>query len=647
VCGIVGWVGRAPLPADALDPALERLAPRGPDGSGTWRSPGGRALLGHRRLAILDTSPRSAQPFVAPDGASVFIHNGEIYNFRELRARLESAGERFASDGDAEVAQRWLDREGPKGLGGLEGMFSLALWSEREGRLLLARDRLGIKPLYYAQLPGGIAFASQPRALLALPPITARLDPDALSDYLAYGYVPFDRCIFAGIRKLPPAHTLLYEPDGGRLALQAYWRLEPSEIRDSSEELLERLRQAVSSHMVSDVPVGAFLSGGLDSTAIVALASRERSALATFAVGYADGDLSDLRYARQAAQALHTRHSERLLRMDGLAPALARCAEVYDEPVYDPRALAMLDLARMTRESVKVVLSGDGGDEVFGGYGWHETVMRYEARRERWGALEGLFASAWRNFVRPAAEHPLAGRLSGTARLLAPEFARRYFAVRGFFSESEQRRVLGRSPGDATRLFRQFDRPELPITHRLLWLDLHTYLPDNGLVLVDRSTMAVGLEARVPLLDHRLVEYAFSLPPHRLLRPGATKVAFREAAEALVPEAIRTRPKSGFSPPFKGWLRGPGRDPAFAMLERGLLSRDGVIEASAVRSLVEGGAQRRYNKLWLLLNLEAWYGRWIAGTAGKNAGLEESTAIRQERDEELLEGEVAARPAVF
>ncbi len=645
MCGIVGWVGREALPANALNGALQHLAPRGPDACGTWRSPEGRALLGHTRLAILDLSPRSAQPFLADDGGSVFLHNGEIYNFRQLRAGLESRGERFASDGDGEVAQRWLDREGPKGLERLEGMFALALWSQRERRLLLARDRFGIKPLYYARLPAGIAFASQPKALLALGPISARLDPDALSDYLAYGYVPYDRCIFAKIRKLPPAHKLLYEPESGRLEVQAYWKLEPREVRDDPEELREHLRQAVSSHMVSDVPVGAFLSGGLDSTTIVALACRESAALQTFAVGYADGDLSDVHYARIAAQSLKTRHEEEILRMDGLAPALARCAEVYDEPVYDPRALAMLDLARMTRKNVKVVLSGDGGDEVFGGYGWHETVMRYQLKRERWRALEGLFSSFWSGIVRPLAQHPLASRLAGTARLLASDFAERYFAVRGFFSEAEQRRILRRAPGDAVRLFRQFDRPDLPITHRLLWLDLHTYLPDNGLALVDRSTMAVGLEARVPLLDRSLVEYAFSLPPHRLLRPGSTKIAFREAAGPLIPEAIRTRPKSGFSPPFKRWVGGRQRDSALAILERGLLASDGVIDASAVRSLVEAGAQRRYNKMWLLLNLEAWYARWIARRTGTGTGGRDFLEIPQTgADEGLPAQEAAAAP---
>jgi asparagine synthase (glutamine-hydrolysing) len=624
MCGILGWVSRERLPPDALDRGLQSLASRGPDGRGTWRSRDGRVLLGHTRLAILDPTPRGAQPFVASDGGSAFAANGEFYNFREMRARLESRGERFVSTGDAEVAQRWLDREGPGGLEGLEGMFALAHWSEREGRLLLARDRLGVKPLYYARMPAGLAFASQPKALLALAPLSARLDPDALSDYLAYGYVPHDRCIFAGIHKLPPAHFLLYQPDGGRVSLRRYWTLVRHDVRDDPEVLRERIGQAVSSHLVSDVPVGAFLSGGLDSTTVAAVASRELSGLSTFAVGYGNGDPSDILHARIASRHLGTRHREKILHMDGLAAALARCAEVYDEPVYDPRALAMIDLARMTRKTVKVVLSGDGGDEVFGGYGWHETMMRYESRREKLEFFEGAFALLWRGLVRPLAERPFASRLAGSARLLARRFADRCFAVRGFFSGSEQRRVLGRAPRDAARLFRQFDRPDLPLVHRLLWLDLHTYLPDNGLALVDRSTMAVGLEARVPLLDRGLVEYAFSLPARRLLRPGATKIAFRAAVEPWIPESIRTRPKAGFSPPFKGWIRGPGRESALRMLERGFLSSDGVIDAAAFRALVEGGTQRRHNKLWLLLSLEAWYGRWIARRSGTGTDIEDS-----------------------
>jgi asparagine synthase (glutamine-hydrolysing) len=613
VCGIVGWVSRDPAPAGVLDRALQALAARGPDGSRTWRSRDGRVLLGHARLAILDPLPRSAQPSVAADGASAFVHNGEIYNFRRLRRRLESAGERFRSNGDGEVAHRLLVQEGSERLDLLEGMFALALWTERDGRLLLARDRFGIKPLYYVRFSGGIAFASQPRALLALPAVSARLDPEGLSDYLAYGYVAFDRCIFAGIRKLPPAHRLTYEPETGRLEVCRFWRLERRQVCDDAAELRSRLERAVASHLVADVPLGAFLSGGLDSTTVVSLAAHERDALPTFTVGYRDGDDSDVLHAREAARLLRTRHREEILRMDGLEDALARSAEVYDEPLYDPRGLAMLDLSRLSRRTVKVVLTGDGGDEVFGGYGWQETVLRYESRRDAWRAFLGGFGLLWAGFVRPLAGHPRASRLAGTARLLAPEFAERYFAVRGFLSDAEQRRVLGGDRSDALRLFRQFDRQDLPLVHRLLWMDLHTYLPDNGLALVDRSTMACGLEARVPLLDRQLVEYAFSLPPERLLAPDATKIALREAARPWVPEAVRSRPKSGFSPPFKRWIRGELREPALRILERGFLAAEGVIDPAAVRALVECGAQRRYGKLWLLLTLEAWYARWILG----------------------------------
>jgi asparagine synthase (glutamine-hydrolysing) len=617
MCGIAGLVSRERVDPAALDRPLTTLALRGPDGCHTWLSPQGNALLGHRRLAILDTTSRGEEPSVGTDGRSGFVHNGEIYNFREVRAGLEKEGERFASESDGEVAHRLLRRDGPPGLDRLEGMFALALWREDEGTLLLARDRIGIKPLYYAVLPGGLAFASQPKALLALPSISALLDPEALSDYLSYGYIPFDRSIFLGLRKVPPAHRLLYEPATGRLEVKPFWRLERVPTRGSRDdvpELRERIGRAVRSHMVSDVPVGAFLSGGLDSSTVVSRAVLEGGgALPTFTVAYRDGNLDDVRYARIASEAFGTAHEEELLDIGDLSATLERAANVYDEPIYDSTSLAVLELSRLARSKVKVVLTGDGGDEIFGGYGWHETVMRYEALRGRLGRFSSLLSEFYRGIVRPLAGAPLASRLAGSARLLAADFPDRYFPVRGFFNAAEQKGVLGRAPEDPAWLFRKFDRPDLPLAHRLLYLDLHTYLPDNNLMLVDRSTMAVGLEARVPLVDRQLVEYAFSLPPERIVRPGSTKIAFREAIRPWLPEPILSRSKSGFSPPFKSWVRGANRETAFATLERGDLAADGVLRPRAVRSYVEGGTQRRHGKLWLLLNLEAWYRRWIRG----------------------------------
>lgn len=614
MCGIAGWVDPEGVDPQRFGVALQTLAARGPDGCGVWTGAHGRVILGHQRLAILDTTERGEEPSLAADGRSAFLHNGELYNFRALRRELEEAGELFVSQSDGEVAHRLLRRRGAAGLERLEGMFALAFWEEHSGRLLLARDRIGIKPLYYARLGHGLAFASQPKTLLALPELSARLDPDALSDFLAYGYVPFDRCLFAGIRKLPAAHRLTYDLDTRRLEISPFWRLEQQTIRDDPEELRARLDRAVQSHLVSDVPVGAFLSGGLDSTVVAARAAAVQP-LPTFTVGYPAGDLDDLFYARIASRALGTPHQEELLEVGDLAGALDRAAGVFDEPLYEPRTLAMLELSRLARGSVKVALSGDGGDEIFGGYGWHETTLRYDRLRRRLRLLGPLFSAVQRGILDPLSEKPWARRASGAARLLADTFIDRYFPIRGFFNGSEQRKILGRKPEDAAWLFRRFDRPDLPTLHRLLYLDLHTYLPDNGLMVVDRSTMALGLEARVPLLDRQLVEYAFSLPPHRLARPGATKIAFREAVAPWVPESIRSRPKWGFSPPWKRWISGAGRVTALSMLEHGDLAADGILDFREVRDLIASSAQRRNGKLWLLLNLEAWYRRWIRGNA--------------------------------
>jgi asparagine synthase (glutamine-hydrolysing) len=614
VCGIAGWVSVDPVDRASFERALSRLAARGPDGSGVWANSTGTALLGHRRLAILDTSPRGAQPFVEAGGRSAFVHNGEIYNYRRLRAGLADAGEQFVSTSDGEVAHRLLRKDWRAALPKLDGMFALGWWDDAAGRLLLARDRIGIKPLYYARVGSGLAFASEPKALLALPEVAARLDPEALSDFLSYGYVPFDRCLFAGFRKLPAGHWLTFSPGSGMLETGRWWLLERRQVSAEPDELRARLDVAVESHLVSDVPVGAFLSGGLDSSTVVARASRAVPDMPTFTVGYRDGSQSDVEYARIAAMAFNTEHHEEQLSVGELSAALGRAAETYCEPLYDSTALAVLDLARTARRRVKVVLTGDGGDEVFGGYGWHETVMKYEGWRARLAAVKPLLDAVARG-VAPIARTTRGGRAAGTARVLASDFPTRYYAVRGFFSAAEQGRVLGRKPEDPAWLFRQFDRPDLPLPHRLLWLDLHTYLPDNNLTLVDRSTMAVGLEARVPLLDTRLVEHAFSLPPEKIVRPGSTKIAFREAIAQWLPASILKRSKAGFSPPFKRWVGGANRDAALKALETSALAKDGIIRSSEVKALVRSGAQRRHNKIWLLLNLEAWYRRWIRGVA--------------------------------
>lgn len=614
MCGILGWVDSEPVDLPAFRRGLATLSRRGPDGEGVWVGRDGRAVLGHRRLAILDLSERGAQPLVSADESSVFVHNGEIYNFEEIRRDLERAGESIRSTGDAEPAHRLLQREGPAGLHRMEGMFALARWDVAARRLLLARDRIGIKPLYYGIFPGGFAFASEPKALLALPRFSARLDRRALGDFLAYGYVPHDRCLFGGLQKLPPAHLLIYDAANREIRVEQYWDVERRSGPDDADELRRRLGEAVHSHMVSHVPVGAFLSGGLDSTAVVSRATTPSgSPMSTFAVAYAGGGMEDIKYARIAAEKLKTSHQEEILHLGDLETTMSRAAATFDEPIYDARSLAMLELSKLARRSVKVVLTGDGGDEIFGGYGWHESALKYERLRRRIPLGPLFLTAAHRLLIRPLGSARLTCRVLAASRVTADSFTDRYFAIRGFFGGSEQRRITGTAPEDPAWLFRHFDRPGLPLVHRLLYLDLHTYLPDNGLTLVDRSTMALGLEARVPLLDRQLVEYAFSLPPERLVQPGSTKIAFREAIAPWLPAEILTRPKYGFSPPFKSWVQGPRQEAALSLLARGDLAADGILDVAEVRSLVRRGSPRRNGKLWLLLNLEAWYRRWIRG----------------------------------
>jgi asparagine synthase (glutamine-hydrolysing) len=343
---------------------------------------------------------------------------------------------------------------------------------------------------------------------------------------------------------------------------------------------------------------------------VTSLAVRQIPSLRTFAVGYRDGDASDRYYARLTSWALRTRHGERLLDVGELGARLEEAADIYEEPIADARGLPMIELARLCRKTVKVVLSGDGGDEVLGGYGWHLTGLRYEGIREAMGPFSLLLPPA-QQLVSLVARMPGLARAAGIARLTGEDLAARYFPVRGFFHAFEQEQVLGRATQDPAWLFRKFDRPELPFVHRLLSIDLHTYLPDNGLALVDRSTMAAGLEARVPLLSRRLVEHVFSFPPERLIRDGTTKVAFREAISAWLPPAILSRPKAGFSPPFKRWLAGPRFEAGLQTLSAGRLAADGIVDPLRTCALLRGGTQKRRNKLWLLLRLESWYRRWI------------------------------------
>jgi asparagine synthase (glutamine-hydrolysing) len=495
-------------------------------------------------------------------------------------------------------------------------MFAFAYFDPRDESLLLARDRLGIKPLYYFEKGAMLLFASEPRALLEHPAVSSQIDGEALGDFLSYGYVPFDRCVFRGIRKLPAAHVLIRRD--GVTRVFRYW--EPAAVRidaDPVGQLRGLLDEAVRSHSVSDVAVGTFLSGGLDSSTMTALLQRQRGdrdPVSTFTVAFRGGGLEDLRYARVASDGFGTRHRSEELEMADLDTGLSRMARVFDEPISDSTSLAVERLSGFAREKVKVVLSGDGGDEVFGGYGWHESFMAYDERRAKVAPILPLLSWFDRRLLSPLAASAWASRISGARKFASADPVSRYFALRGFFSGEERRAIFAPElrVEDPAWLFRRFYRPELGPAGRLCDLDLRTYLPDNNLALVDRASMVHGLEVRVPLLDRRVVEFGLSLPDELLVRPGRTKILFRQAIETWLPREILDRIKYGFSPPFKQWARAGGGLAAFRRLRNGSLCRDGLLDVRALERRVARGMPRRWNKVWLLLVLDHWYENWIA-----------------------------------
>ena len=611
MCGIVGWLSPHSIDPEILRRMTRSLAHRGPDGEGIALFDGGRGGFGHRRLAILDPGPTGAQP-VEREGHCL-VHNGEIYNYRELRSAERNRRFPIVGTGDSEVLLGALASRGTAALGDLDGMFALAYFDPERRKLLLARDPVGIKPLYYFEKGDTFLFASEPRALILHPEVSGDIDPGALGDFLSYGYAPNDRCLFRGIRKLPAGHALVRS--GGVSRVFSYWDPAPVPLdSDPVAQLQGLLQNAVRSHTVSDVPVGAFLSGGLDSSTVTALLREDvRGDLPTFTVAYRDGGQEDVAYSRIASDKFGTRHFAQDLEMSDLSTALSRLSGIFDEPVSDATSLAVDHLSRLARSKVKVVLSGDGGDEIFGGYGWHESSLVYEARRNRISALLPLLSWLDGGVVSRLSGTAWASRVGGSRKFVSADPVGRYFALRCFFSGEERRAIFAPefSTDDPAWLYRRFYRSDMTPAARLCHLDLRTYLPDNNLALVDRASMAHGLEVRVPLLDRRLVEFALSLPDALLVRPGDTKILFRRAIESWLPREILERPKYGFSPPFKDWVKAGRGGDAIRRLRRGFLCRDGILDVDALERRVAGGMPRRWNKLWLLLVLEHWYENWI------------------------------------
>jgi asparagine synthase (glutamine-hydrolysing) len=619
MCGIAGVHDADPrgvAPAALVRAMLDTLVHRGPDDWGLHAD--GPVALGARRLSIIDL-PGGHQPIANEDGTVVVAYNGEIYNYRALRERLLRSGHTLRTRGDTEVVTHLYEDLGDGCVGELDGMFGFALWDARRRRLLLARDRLGIKPLYWARAGNQLVFGSEIKALLCHPGVEARLDPDALAAFLLLKYVPAPRTMFAGISALPPGHLLVSDADGVRV--RRWWDVSfrrpgvPMDEPEAAEMLKAHLMEAVRSHLVSDVPFGAFLSGGVDSSVVVALMSRVlRDPVRTFAVGFegAGEELSETRYARMVAERYGTEHEEVLVGARDLVTHAEKVVWHLDQPIADNACLANLLVAELASRRVKMVLTGEGGDELFAGY------ARYAGERlaPAFGRLTPR-ARALGVALSRRSRIPLRPSIALYA-LCQPEERRRFAtwfalmspAAREALAVGELADAVSRSAPESLfeAALERADGPDR--ISRMLYVDTKLWLPDDLLARGDKMSMAASLEARVPLLDHRLVQFAASLPPELKVKGLSRKYLLKKVAREWLPSPILDRPKKGFPIPMGQWLRGEAREFCRDLLAPGTVERRGLFAPAAVQRLLDqhesGGAQHGAT-LWALLSIELWH----------------------------------------
>ncbi len=622
MCGIAGIFHCGTV--KPVDPArVERmsnaLAHRGPDASGVWTAPG--VGLGHRRLSIIDLAG-SPQPMHSADGRGVLVFNGEIYNFRELRRELAALGATFRTDGDSEVILAAWQRWGVDCLPRLHGMFAFAIYDTAARTLFLARDRLGVKPLFMTHLSdGSLAFASELKGLLAHPLLRREADPLAVEDYLAWGYVPDHRSILKGVEKLPAGHYRLLRHDAPPGPPRRWWdvsfagRRQGSE-RDLEAELLHHLREAVTSRMVADVPLGAFLSGGVDSSTVVALmAEASRSPVKTCSIGFDVAAADETSHADKVARLFGTDHVVQRVGADQF-DAIDTLAAMFDEPFADASALPTWRVCQLARQSVTVALSGDGADEAFAGY----RRQVFHAHEER---VRGLLPSAFRRgvlgtlgAVYPKADwapRPLRAKttLLALAGSGAEGYARALAVVppelRGTLYSADLRRELGDYRAEQPLAALMQSAPARSGLDRAQYADLKFWLPGDILTKVDRTSMAASLEAREPLLDHRLIEFAAGLPERMRVRRGQGKWLLKKAMRRYLPDDILYRPKQGFVTPIAEWLRGPLAGETRAIASSAALARTGWFDAGILARLADAHRTGRADNsrlLWQLLMLD-------------------------------------------
>jgi asparagine synthase (glutamine-hydrolysing) len=641
MCGIVGlWTrqaGEADLRRTRVLAMRDALAHRGPDDAGCWME--GSIALGHRRLSILDLSPEGHQPMLSADGRFVISYNGEIFNYRDLQRSLAASGHRFRGHSDTEVLLAAISQWGlTEAIERSVGMFAFALWDRPERTLHLVRDRLGIKPLYVARTDkGDLLFASELKGIVAHPEFPRRLDLSAVAAYLRYTYIPSPLSIYRDAAKVPPGHLLTLTAPDGPWESQPYWSFEDvaeesrgspfrGDEREAEDALDALVRNAVGLRMIADVPLGAFLSGGIDSSLVVAqMQAQTQSPVRTFTIGFAEAEFDESRFARAVARHLGTDHTELVVSPQEAQAAIPGLPETYDEPFADVSQIPTCLVSALARQHVTVSLSGDGGDELFAGYDRYPFARRawwwrsHLPRPLRSVAVLALRAAA--RASRPSSIGQLLGSSAGPERLdklgdllqvgSAVELYRRLIST----AHAPDALMLKPAAKNGTIEGLLAARSDMGFTDRMLMVDTKVYLPDDLLTKLDRASMAVGLEGRVPLLDHRLVEFAVRLPMRFKLRDGQGKWLLKRVLARYLPRRVFDRPKMGFEVPIGRWLAGPLREWGNELLDPARLAAGGVFDPTTVTGLWKacGTAPRRGAHLaWAVLMFEAWRRTWRA-----------------------------------
>jgi asparagine synthase (glutamine-hydrolysing) len=627
MCGITGWASSdpetAPSESDAalLSSMCGQIRHRGPDDQGTWI--GGGVALGMRRLSVIDLETGD-QPVWNEDRSILAVMNGEIYNFKEIREDLEKRGHKFTSRSDTEVLPHLYEEYGDDLIDHLDGMFAFALWDSKRKRLLIARDRFGEKPLYYGVFGKTLLFGSEPKALLEHPLVSPVLNAEAAFLYFSFDYVPAPLSIYKGISKLPAAHSLVWEQ--GSLSVRKYWDISfqkpPRKLTEgeAAEELLRLLSSSVNRRLVSDVPLGVLLSGGIDSSTVAALAvQHSASRVKTFSIGFEEASFDESSHARLVAEHLGTEHFEDRLSVDTAADLVEEIGGWLDEPLSDPSLLPTFLLSGFVRKHVTVALGGDGGDELFAGY---PMYLGHKVNR--------IYTSVPK-FIRSALVEPAVAKLGTSTDNLSFDYkakrfvnsadkddVARHHAWFGSFDEEEKKDLLsaalagqvgnGDTYARARTLLRDCDSKET--LERMQYLDINLYLAEDILTKVDRASMAVSLEVRAPFLDHKVAEFSASLPPAYRLRGRTSKYILKKAVSGLIPDAIVRRPKKGFGIPVAKWLQGRLNPMMRDLLSEDRLKTQGLFEPMYVSRLMndhESGAANNYKQLWTLLVFQLWH----------------------------------------